>query len=138
MIFLSTFQNRLLEFDDALDFSQISKKKRRPSPLLLKQQHQQHPPKKEESKFDCKITTMNSSMPKSAILGGLPIVGAPTDIDVVFGRGGFANRHEGNKRYLELIGKHEKEYLGCQRKYQKLISMCIIHQLRSQVRQALS
>ena len=55
------------------------------------------------------------------------------DNDVVFGRGGFTNRHRGNIEYLKLLGEHEEAYMECKRKFQKLLSLCIIHQLRCKV-----
>lgn len=53
-----------------------------------------------------------------------------TDSDVVFGRGGFTNKHHGNIEYLKLLKEHEEAYMDCKRKFQKLLSLCIIHQLR--------
>lgn len=50
--------------------------------------------------------------------------------DVVFGRGGFTNKHHGNIEYLKLLKEHEEAYMDCKRKFQKLLSLCIIHQLR--------
>lgn len=57
---------------------------------------------------------------------------SPNEIDVVFGRGGYTNRHPGNQFYLGLISQHEESYLKCPRKYQKLMGLCIIHTLRCQ------
>ena len=56
-----------------------------------------------------------------------------TDDDIVFGRGGFTNKHKANIEYLELLKEHEEAYMDCKRKYQKLLSLCIIHQLRCKV-----
>lgn len=56
-----------------------------------------------------------------------------TDQDILFGRGGFTNNHAGNIEYLKLLSEHEEAYMDCKRKYQKLLSLCIIHQLRCKV-----
>ena len=61
-----------------------------------------------------------------------------TDNDVVFGRGGFTNRHPANIEYLKLLSEHEEAYMACKRKFQKLLSLCIIHQLRCKVSQVKS
>ena len=66
---------------------------------------------------------------------GRATVKSPAPNDICFGRGGYSNRHYGNKVYLELLEKHESAYMNCKRKYQKLLSLCIVHQLRRKVRQ---
>merc|ERR1712232_1444721 len=33
-----------------------------------------------------------------------------TDLDVLFGRGGRGNHHEGNKRYRSLVNSHKEQY----------------------------
>lgn len=65
---------------------------------------------------------------------GRAVVASPNVQDVCFGRGGFSNHHEGNQAYLKLLSEYEQEYICCKRKYQKLLSVCIIHILRSKVR----
>lgn len=65
---------------------------------------------------------------------GRATVKSPAMNDICFGRGGYSNRHHGNKAYLELLEQHEVAYVSCTRKYQKLLSVCIIHQLRCKVR----
>jgi len=69
------------------------------------------------------------------IFGRLTVV-SPAPTDIVFGRGGKANRHVGNDTYRELLKVYESAYRNCRRKYQKLLSLCIIHQCRIKVRKA--
>jgi hypothetical protein len=64
---------------------------------------------------------------------GLAAVEPPREQDTVFGRGGFANRHPGNKEYLRLIEQYEESYMLCQRKYQKVMAVNILHYLRIKV-----
>lgn len=68
---------------------------------------------------------------------GLAAVEPPREQDTVFGRGGFANRHPGNKEYLRLIEQYEESYMLCQRKYQKVMAVNILHYLRIKVRERL-
>ena len=66
-------------------------------------------------------------------LFGRSTVKEPKPDDVVFGRGGFANKHPGNRLYIELLKAHEEEYMNCQKKYQKIIALCLVHQMRCKV-----
>ncbi|CAB9496267.1 expressed unknown protein [Seminavis robusta] len=64
---------------------------------------------------------------------GRSVAETPADTDVLFGRGGKTNKHPGNQQYLELVAEHEVQYMSCtKRKFQKLMSLCIIHYLRMQ------
>jgi len=61
----------------------------------------------------------------------LTSIGKPQENDVVYGRGGLANHHSGNKRYRKLIQDEKRSYLRCpDRKAKTNYAMNIVHQWR--------
>jgi len=50
----------------------------------------------------------------------------PTAHDVLCGRGGATNNHEGNKRFRSIVTGHQEEYLAAKKKDKALIARRIV------------
>jgi hypothetical protein len=50
--------------------------------------------------------------------------------DVLFGRGGATNNHEGNRRFRAFVADHQAEYLEARKKDKARISRRIVHLVR--------
>jgi len=58
-------------------------------------------------------------------------VDAPTDYDVLFGRGGLTNHHPGNRRYRDLIGMHRPDYVAAIKAEKPDVSKRIVVAIRT-------
>lgn len=56
----------------------------------------------------------------------------PSKNDVLYGRGGGTNHHDGNKRYRRMVEKRKVDYVNCKRIDKPLISLEIIREWRAQ------
>jgi hypothetical protein len=56
----------------------------------------------------------------------------PSKNDVLYGRGGGTNHHDGNKRYRRMVEKRKTDYVNCKRIDKPLISLDIIREWRAQ------
>jgi hypothetical protein len=61
---------------------------------------------------------------------GLLIV-RPTDVDILFGRGGNINGHAGNKRYLNEVSKYKFEYYQATKKRKENITNEVLQAIKS-------
>lgn len=52
------------------------------------------------------------------------------DNDVLFGRGGATNNHNGNKKFRVIVTDHQPEYLGARKKDKAVISKRIVRRVR--------
>jgi len=59
------------------------------------------------------------------------VILSPNSLDVINGRGGKINAHEGNVRFRAIIAKHKKDYLDTKRKSQKFeFTMNVLKEIR--------
>jgi len=52
--------------------------------------------------------------------------------DVLYGRGGGTNHHQGNKRYRKMVEDRKVEYVACKRLDKPLVALSIIREWRGQ------
>lgn len=52
------------------------------------------------------------------------------DNDVLFGRGGATNNHNGNKKFRVIVTDHQPEYVGARKKDKAIISKRIVRLVR--------
>ena len=56
---------------------------------------------------------------------------APTESDILFGRGGQTNHHPGNKMFRNLIAHHKDEYAQAEKMDKPKVSRRIVAHIRS-------
>lgn len=59
-------------------------------------------------------------------------IAEPSKNDVLYGRGGGTNHHEGNKRYRRMVERRKVDYVNCKRIDKPLVALDIIREWRAQ------